>query len=85
MLGFGRVLTLLGEVAHDRLVGVGTILGRIGVGEALKGVAVSGFDGVQPGLFDREAETGVVKNNQGANAWEIKASRVEGSTRGSGS
>ena len=87
MLGFGRsdVLALLGEVAHDRLVGVGTILGRIGVGEALEGVAVAGFDGVQPGLFDRKAKTGVVKTNQGANAGQIKAARVKGSTRSSGS
>ncbi len=78
-------MALLGKVAHDRLVGAGTILGHIGVGEALEGVAVAGFDGVQPGLFDREAETGVVKTHQGANAGQIKAARVEGSTSGSGS
>ncbi len=87
MLGFGRsdVLALLGEVAHDCLVGVGTILGRIGVGEALEGVAVAGFDGVQPGLFAWKAKTGVVKTNQGANAGQIKAARIEGSPRSSGS
>ena len=87
MLGFCRsdVLALLGEVAHDRLIGVGTILGRIGVGEALEGVAVAGFDGVEPGLFDWKAKTGVVKTNQGANAGQIKAARIEGSTRNSGS
>jgi hypothetical protein len=39
-------LALLGEMAHDGFVYIQTILGCIGVGEALKGVAVAGFDGV---------------------------------------
>ena len=72
-------------MAHDRFVCIRTILGRIGVGEALEGVAVAGFDGIQPGLFDWKAKTGVIKSNQGANAGQIKAERIEGSTRSSGS
>ncbi len=78
MLGFciSDVLALLGKVAHDRLVGVGTVLDRIGVGEALKGVAVAGFDGVQPGLFDRKVETGVVKPTK---APMLGRSRLRGS------
>ena len=72
-------------MAHDRFVCVRTIFGSIGVGEALKGVAVAGFDGIQPGLFDWKAKTGVIKSNQGANAGQIKAVRIEGSTKSSGS
>jgi hypothetical protein len=72
-------------MAHDGFVCVRTILGSIGVGEALKGVAVAGFDGIQPGLFDWKAKTGMIKSNQGANAGQIKAARIEGSTRSSGS
>ncbi len=55
------------------------------VGEALEGVTVAGFDGIQPGLFDWKAKTGVVKTNQGANAGQIKAARIKGSTRNLGS
>ncbi len=47
--------------------------------------AVVGFDGIQPGLFDWKAKTGVIKSNQGANAGQIKAARIEGSTRSLGS
>jgi len=55
-------------MAHDRFVCIRTILGGIGVGEALKGVTVAGFDGIKPGLFDWKAKTGMIKSNQGANA-----------------
>jgi hypothetical protein len=61
-------LALLGEMTHDRFVCVRTILGSIGVGETIEGVAVASFDGIQPGLFDWEAKTGMIKSNQGANA-----------------
>jgi len=61
-------LALLGEMTHDHFVCVQTILGSIGVGEALEGVAVAGFDGIQSGLFDWKAKTGMIKSNQGANA-----------------
>ena len=72
-------------MAHDRFVCIRTILGSIGVGEALEGVAVAGFDGIQAGLFDWKAKTGMIKSNQGANAGQIKAARIKGSTRSSGS
>ncbi len=49
--GFCRpdILALLGQMAHYHL------LGCIGVGEALKGVTVAGFDGIKPGLLDWKA------------------------------
>ncbi len=78
-------MALLGEVAHDDFVCIRTILGCIGVGEALEGVAVAGLDGIQPGLFDWKAKTGMIKTNQGANAGKIKAARIEGSTCSPGS
>jgi hypothetical protein len=40
-----------------------TILGSIGVGKAVKGVKVSGFNRLQPGLFDWKAKAGVIKAN----------------------
>ena len=77
-------MALLGEMAHDRFVCVRTILGSIGVGEALEGVAVAGFDGIKPCLFDRKAKTGMIKSNQGPNAGKIKASWIERSTCSTG-
>jgi hypothetical protein len=70
LLGFCRsdVLALLGEMAHDGFVCVRTILGSIGVGKALEGVTIASFDGIQPGLFDWKAKTGMIKSNQGTNA-----------------
>ncbi len=47
-------LTLLGKMAHDCLVSIQTVPGCIGVGETIKGVTVSGIDGIEPRLFDRE-------------------------------
>jgi hypothetical protein len=43
-------------MAHDCLIGIQTVLGRIGVDEALEGVAVAGFDSIKPSLLDREAQ-----------------------------
>jgi len=48
-------------MAHDRFVCIRTILGNIGVGEALEGITVAGF-GIQPGLLDRKAKTGMIKS-----------------------
>jgi hypothetical protein len=78
-------LALLGEMAHDGFVCIRTVLGCIGVGEAFEGVAVASLDGIEPGLFDRKTKTGMVKSNQGANAGQIKAARIEGSTSSPGS
>ncbi len=75
---------MLGKMAHDRLISIRTVLGRIGVGEALKGVAVAGFDSIEPSLLDREAQAGMIEPNQGPNAGEIKAAWVEWGTCGTG-
>ena len=77
-------MALLGKMTHDHFVCVQTILGSIGVSEALEGVAVACFDGIQPDLFDWKAKTGMIKTNQGSNAGQIKASWVEGSTCSTG-
>jgi hypothetical protein len=68
---------LLGKMAHDCLVSVRTVPDCIGVGEAIKGVTVSGFDGVEPSLLDRKAQAGMIESNQGPNAGEIKAAWVK--------
>ncbi len=68
---------MLGKMAHDHLVSIRTVPGCIGVGEAIKGVAVSGFDGIKPSLLDRKAQAGMIETNQGTNAGEIKAVWVE--------
>ncbi len=67
-------------MARDRLIGIRTVPGRIGVGEALQGVAVAGFDSVKPSLLDRETKVGMIEPNQGTNAGEIKAAWVEWGT-----
>ena len=56
-------MALLGKMAHDCFVCIQTILGGIGVGDALEGVTVAGFDGIKPGLVDRKAKTGMIKFN----------------------
>ncbi len=78
-LGFCRpdILMLLGKIAHDCLVSIRTVPGCIGVGEAIEGVAVAGFDGVEPSLLDRKAQAGMIEFNQGTNAGGIKAVWVE--------
>ncbi len=73
---------MLGKMVHDNLIGIQTVLGRIGVSEALKGVAVAGFDCVEPSLLDREAQAGMIEPNQGTNAREIKAMWVKWGTCG---
>ncbi len=71
-------------MAHDCLVSIRTVPGCIGVGEAIKGVAVAGFDGVNPRLFDRKAQAGMIETNKGTNAGEIKAAWVKWGTCGMG-
>ncbi len=75
---------MLGKMVHDCLIGIRTVLGRIGVGETLKGVTVAGFDSVEPSLLDREAQAGMIEPNQGPNAGEIKAAWVKWGTCGTG-
>jgi hypothetical protein len=72
-------------MAHDCLIGIRTVPGRIGVGEALEGVAVASFESVEPSLLDREAQAGMIEPNQGTNAGEIKAAWVKWGTCSMGS
>ncbi len=71
-------------MANDRLIDIWTVPGSSEVGEAFEGVAVAGFDSVEPSLLDKEALTGMIELNQGTNAKEIKAARVKWGTCGSG-
>jgi hypothetical protein len=71
---------LLGKMAHDRLIGIRTVLGCIGVADALEGVAAAGLDSVEPSLLDRAAQAGMIEPNQGPNTGEIKAAWVKWST-----
>ncbi len=71
-------------MAHDHLISIRTVLGRIGVGEALEGVAVADFDGVNPSLLDQKAQAGMIEPNQGPDAGEIKAAWVKWVTCGTG-
>ncbi len=69
---------LLDKMAHDHLISFRTVPGCIGVDEAIKGVAVAGYDGgVEPSLLDRKAQAGKIDSNQGTNAGEIKAACVK--------
>ena len=61
-----------------------TVPGCIGVGKAIKGVTVAGFDGIEPSLFDREAKAGMIKSNQGTGAGKIEAAQVKWGTCGPG-
>jgi hypothetical protein len=67
----------LGKRAYDCLVSIQTVPGCIGVGEAMEGVAVAGFDGIKPSLLDRKAQAGMIETSQGTNAGEIKAAWVK--------
>jgi hypothetical protein len=64
-------------MAHTCLIGVQTVPGLIGVGEALEGVTVAGFDSFEPSLLDREAQAGMIEPNQGTDAGKIKAAWVK--------
>jgi hypothetical protein len=80
-----EILVLLGKMAHDCLVSICTVPGCIGVGEAIEGVAVAGFDGIKPSLLDRKAQAGMINSNQGTNTGDIKAAWVKWGTSGLGS
>ncbi len=76
---------MLGKMAHDCLISSWTVPGSIGVGEAIKGVAVAGFDIIKPSLLEREAQAGMIEPNQGTNAREIMAAWVKWGDCGTGS
>jgi hypothetical protein len=71
-------------MAHDPLISIRTVPGCIGVGQAIEGVAVAGFDGIEPSLIDQKAQAGMMKPNQGTNAREIKAVWVKWGTCSTG-
>ncbi len=71
-------------MAYDHLVSVQTVSGCIRVGEAIKGVTVAGFDGIEPSLLDQKAQAGMLESNLGTNAGEINAAWVKWGTSGMG-
>jgi hypothetical protein len=72
-------LVLLGQMPQDGLFRVGTVSCRIGVGEAIEGVAAPGLDSLKPHLLDLEAKTSIVEIHQSADASKIEAPRVKSS------
>jgi hypothetical protein len=44
---------------------------RIGVGETIKGITVTGLDGVEPCSFGKEAKTGMVEPDKSSDAGEV--------------
>jgi hypothetical protein len=45
-------MVLLGKVTEHALIGIGAVSSHIGIGETIKGITISGLDGIQPGLLD---------------------------------
>jgi hypothetical protein len=84
--GFGRadILKLLCKVAKDGLVCIQAVARHVGVGETIKGITVTSLDGVEPCLFGREAQTGMVEPNESSNAGEVQAPGVKRSVGGLG-
>ncbi len=70
-------MALLRKMSFDGLVGVRAIACGVGVGEPWKGIVVACFDGLEPGVLDWEARTGMVEPHQRPNAWEVNAARVK--------
>jgi hypothetical protein len=71
------ILAFLDQMSQDGLVGIRTIAGYIGVGQAIERVAVSRFDSVKPCLLDWKAKAGMVEANQGTDTGEVHAARVK--------
>jgi hypothetical protein len=71
-------------VAKDGLVRIRAVALRVGVGETIKGITVTGLDGFEPCLFGREAKTGMIEPNESSNAGEVQAPGIEGSFGGLG-
>jgi hypothetical protein len=85
-VGLGRadVLALLCKVAQDGLVHIWAVARRVGVDEPIKGITVTGLDGIEPCLFGRKAKTGMIEPDESSDAGEVQASRIEGSFGGLG-
>ncbi len=75
---------MLCKVAKDGLVCIWAVVRRIGVGEPIKGIPVTGLDGVEPCLFGREAQTGMVEPDESSDAGKVQAPGIEGSFGGLG-
>ncbi len=78
------ILALLCKVAKDGLVRIRAVARRVRVGEPIKGITVTGLDGVEPCLFGREAQTGMVEPDKSSDAGEVQAPGIEGSFGGLG-
>jgi hypothetical protein len=71
-------------VAKDGLIRIRAVARHVGVGETIKGITVTGLDGVEPCLFGREAKTGMVKPDKSSDAGEVQAPGIGGSFGGLG-
>jgi hypothetical protein len=83
-LGGADILALLCKVAKDGLLCIWAVARSVGVGEPIKGITVTGLDGVKPCLFGREAKTGMVEPDESSDAGEVQAPGIEGSFGGLG-
>jgi hypothetical protein len=83
-LGQADILVLLCKVAKNGLAHIQAVARRVGVGEPIKGITVTGLDGIEPCLFGREAQTGMVEPNESSNAGEVQAPGIKGSFGGLG-
>ena len=71
-------------MSQDGFVGIRAVVGHLGVGWAIKRVAVAGFDCIEPRLLDWKAITSMVEADQGTNAGEIHAVGVKRRVGGAG-
>jgi hypothetical protein len=83
-LGQADILASLCKVAKDGLVRIRAVAPHVGVGEPIKGITATILDGVEPCLFGREAQTGMVEPDESSNAGEVQALGIEGSFGGLG-
>ncbi len=79
-LGRAHILALLRKVAQDSFVSIGAVSHDVGVGETIKRIKVACLDGIQPCLFDREANAHMIEASESSDAGEIEAPGVEGRT-----
>ena len=64
-------MALLCKMSCDGLVSVRAVACGVGIGETWQGIVVACFDGLEPGVLDWEASTGMVEPHQRPNAWEL--------------
>ncbi len=83
-LGQADILALLCKVAKDGLIHIRAVACHIGVGETIKGITVTGLDGIEPCLLGKEAKTGMVEPDESSDAGEVQAPGIKGSFGGLG-